>query len=504
MNHKVILIILDGWGMTQNAKASAIAQANTPYLDYLTKKYPNATLKTSGLDVGLPEGQMGNSEVGHMNLGAGRIVYQDFVKINKAIENHTLAEEKTIKAAFTYAKKNHKKVHFLGLLSDGGVHSHINHLKALIKIADSYKVPGYVHAFMDGRDVDPKSGKGFIEDLLSFTKDTHSQVASIIGRYYAMDRDKRWERVKKAYDLLVKGIGQKTTNPIESIAKSYANSITDEFIEPTVVCDTNNNPIGTIEEDDLVIFFNFRTDRGRELTEVLTQTDFPEFSMKTLPLYFVTLTNYDAKFKGINVVFDKENLKHTLGEVVAEYNKKQIRIAETEKYAHVTFFFSGGREEPFKGEKRILVNSPKVATYDLKPEMSAYEVKDKLLPELKHHTADLIILNFANGDMVGHTGVFKAAIKAAETVDTCVKEVVETGLENGYSSIIIADHGNVECMVNPDHSPNTAHTTNPVPLILVDPDRKKIHTGILANIAPTILDIMSIEKPKEMTEKSLL
>jgi 2,3-bisphosphoglycerate-independent phosphoglycerate mutase len=504
MNHKAILIILDGWGMTQNPKASAIAQANTPYLDYLMQQYPNATLKTSGLDVGLPEGQMGNSEVGHMNLGAGRIVYQDFVRINKAIENDTLAQEQTIKDAFEYAQKNNKKVHFLGLLSDGGVHSHIKHLKALIKIADAYKVPGYVHAFMDGRDVDPKSGKGFIEDILAFTKETHTKLASIIGRYYAMDRDKRWDRVKKAYDLLVNGKGIKTTNPVQSISESYSNNITDEFVEPTVICDAKDKPLATIEKDDVIIFYNFRTDRGRELTEVLTQTDFPEFEMHTLPLYYVTMTNYDANFKDIHVIFDKENLRHTLGEIVAEQGKKQIRIAETEKYAHVTFFFSGGREKPFKGEKRILVNSPKVATYDLQPEMSAYKVRDKLLPELQNKTADLVILNFANGDMVGHTGVFKAAVKAAETVDACVKDVVETGLKNGYTSIIIADHGNVECMVNPDQSPNTAHTTNPVPLILVDNDRKQIHSGILANIAPTILDIMGIEKPEEMSEKSLL
>ena len=504
MNHKAILIILDGWGMTQNPKVSAIAQADTPYLDYLNQHYAHASLKTSGLDVGLPDGQMGNSEVGHMNLGAGRVVYQDFVRINKAIDDHTLASEKTLKDAFTYAQKNHKKVHFLGLLSDGGVHSHIKHLKALIKIADSYQLPGFIHAFLDGRDVDPKSGKDFVQDILSFTENTHTQLASIIGRYYAMDRDKRWDRVRKAYDLLVHAKGHKTTQPVQAVEASYAEGITDEFVAPTLVCDKNKQALTKIEQGDVVVFFNFRTDRGRELTEVLTQQDFPEYGMHTLPLYFVTMTNYDANFKNIHVVFDKENLKHTLGEIVAEYGKKQIRIAETEKYAHVTFFFSGGREKPFKGEKRILVNSPKVATYDLKPEMSAYEVRDKLLPELKNKTADLIVLNFANGDMVGHTGVFEAAVKAAETVDTCLKDIVETGLQNGYTSIIIADHGNAECMVNPDGSPNTAHSTNPVPLILVDPDQKYIHSGKLANIAPTLLDILDIPKPKEMTEESLI
>jgi len=504
MNKKALLIILDGWGMTQNPKVSALKQANTPYMDYLVKKYPNATLKTSGLDVGLPEGQMGNSEVGHMNLGAGRIVYQDFVRINNAIDNGELAKEKTLIDAFSYAEKNHKKVHFLGLVSDGGVHSHTKHLTAFIDIASNYKTQNYIHAFTDGRDVDPHSGKGFIQELQTKLKGTNTKLASVIGRYYAMDRDKRWERVKQAYDVVVKGIGKKVTDAVEAIQNSYDQCITDEFIKPIVVCDKSDKALATIAKDDVVIFFNFRTDRGRELTEVLSQNNFPEFGMKKLPLYYVTMTNYDDSFNDVKIIYDKENLQKTLGEIVSTNGKRQIRIAETEKYPHVTFFFSGGREALFEGEKRILVNSPKVATYDLQPEMSAYEVRDKLLPELSKQTAEMIILNFANGDMVGHTGVFEAAVKAAETVDACVKDVVEAGLKNGYTSIVIADHGNAECMIKPDGSAHTAHTTNPVPLILVDPDRKKIREGILANIAPTILEILGIPKPDIMTEESLL
>lgn len=504
MNHKAILIILDGWGKTQNPAVSALAKAHTPYLDYLNKTYAHASLKTSGLDVGLPEGQMGNSEVGHMNLGAGRIVYQDFVRINKAIEDGSFASVSAVQEAFEYAQKKRKKVHFLGLLSDGGVHSHIAHLKALITLAETYGVSGFVHAFTDGRDVDPHSAKGFIHELQAFLRHKQTEIASVIGRYYAMDRDKRWDRIKKAYDLLVRGTGTKTTDLISSISASYQAGITDEFIEPMLVVDAQEKPKALIESGDVVLFYNFRTDRGRELTEVLSQRDMPDFDMHKLDLYYVTMTHYDARFKGIHVIYDKENLHNTLGEVVSKAGKKQIRIAETEKYPHVTFFFSGGREKPFEGEKRILVNSPKVATYDLKPEMSAYEVTDKLLPELRKREADLVILNFANGDMVGHTGVFSAAVKAAETVDSCLRKVVETGLENGYTSIIIADHGNAECMIKPDGSPHTAHTTNPVPLILVDPDRKHIKDGILANIAPTILEILGLDKPGEMTEDSLL
>lgn len=504
MTKKVMLIILDGWGKTQDPKVSAIAQAQTPYMDYLNNTYPNATLLTSGLDVGLPDGQMGNSEVGHMNLGAGRIVYQDFVKINMAVADGSLAKEKEIVAAFEYAKQNQKNVHFLGLLSDGGVHSHIDHLKGLIKIAESYGTKNYIHAFTDGRDVDPHSGKGFIADIEHFSQKTNTQLATIIGRYYAMDRDKRWERVKIAYDLLVNGIGEKSHNAAQSVQDSYDKDVTDEFIKPIVMVDDKNQPVTTIQPDDVVIFYNFRTDRGRQLTEVLTQKNYVEYGMQNMRLYYVTMTNYDENFVKIHVVYDKDNLTETLGEIVSKAGKTQIRIAETEKYPHVTFFFSGGREDVFEGEKRILVNSPKVATYDLKPEMSAFEVKDKLLPELKNKTADMIILNFANGDMVGHTGVFSAAVKAAETVDTCLKEVVETGLKNGYSSIIIADHGNAECMIKSDGSAHTAHTTNPVPLILVDPDIKEIKSGILANMAPTILKLMGIKKPEIMNQESLV
>ncbi len=503
MNNKVILIILDGWGETQNPTNSAIYQANTPYLDALKITYPHATLKTSGLEVGLPEGQMGNSEVGHMNLGAGRIVYQDFVRINKAIDEAVFEDEKAIKEAFSYARKANKKVHFLGLLSDGGVHSHTKHLKALILTAEHYQVPSFVHAFTDGRDVDPNSGLGYIEDLQLFLEDKKAKLASVVGRYYAMDRDNRWDRVKEAYNLLVKAEGTHSNNVSERIKESYKEGVTDEFIKPIVVCDTNNKPIATIDEEDVVVFFNFRTDRGRELTQVLSQDDMPDFGMKKLPLYYVTMTNYDASFKGIHVVYDKENLKDTLGELVSKAGKKQIRIAETEKYAHVTFFFSGGREEPFEGEKRILVNSPKVATYDLQPEMSAFKVRDKLVEELKKNTADLVVLNFANGDMVGHTGNFDAAVIAAQTVDACVKDVVETGLSNNYTSIIIADHGNAECMIKPDGSVHTAHTTNPVPLLLVDKDRRSIKDGILANIAPTILEIMGLDKPEAMLDSLL-
>lgn len=504
MNKKVILIILDGWGQTQNPKVSAIAQAKTPYMDYLMQKYPNATLSTSGLDVGLPEGQMGNSEVGHMNLGAGRIVYQDFVKINLAVDNGTLDHEPVLVEAFKYAEENNKKVHFLGLVSDGGVHSHINHLKGLVNIAEKYNTKNYIHAFTDGRDVDPHSAKGFIEEVLQFSDGTHTKLATVVGRYYAMDRDKRWERVKVAYDVMVNGVGENCKDAVDCIQKSYDNNVTDEFIKPIVMVDDNNQPIAKIEENDVIIFFNFRTDRGRELTEVLTQKKYVEYGMQTLKLQYVTMTNYDDNFKNIKVIYDKDNLNETLGEIVSKAGKTQIRIAETEKYPHVTFFFSGGRESEFEGEKRILVNSPKVATYDLQPEMSAYEVKDKLVPELKAKTTDMVILNFANGDMVGHTGVFSAAVKAAETVDACLKEVVETGLENGYTSIIIADHGNAECMIKPDGSVHTAHTTNPVPLILVDKELTSIKSGILADIAPTILKLMGLEQPAAMDRHSLV
>ncbi len=498
-------MILDGWGVTQDPTVSAIAQADTPFIDSLYKKYPHANLLTHGMNVGLPDGQMGNSEVGHMNLGAGRIVYQDLAKINMAVENGTLNSEPELQKAFDYAKSHNKKVHFLGLVSNGGVHSHIDHLKGLLTAAQQSGLKDmYVHAFTDGRDVDPHSGKGFIEDLQNHLEKTGGKLASIIGRYYAMDRDKRWERVKKAYDLLIFGEGKPSHNAIKSIEESYAEGITDEFIEPIVMTNPDGKPVATIESDDVVIFFNFRTDRGRQLTEVLTQKDHEEFGMKTLPLYFVTLTNYDHSFGNIHVVYNKEDLHETLGEVLEKNGKKQIRIAETEKYPHVTFFFSGGREIPFEGEKRILCPSPKVATYDLKPEMSAYDLRDMILPEIEKETADFICLNFANADMVGHTGVFEAAIKACETVDNCVRAIVEQALASHYVTIIIADHGNSETMRNPDGSANTAHTINPVPIIVVDNEIKTVRNGILGDIAPTILDIMGIDKPEIMTQKSLI
>jgi 2,3-bisphosphoglycerate-independent phosphoglycerate mutase len=505
MNNKVILMILDGWGISPDPKVSAIAQANTPFVDSLYDRYPHTTLLTDGMNVGLPEGQMGNSEVGHMNLGAGRVVYQDLAKINLAVEEDRLKEEPVLKEAFAYAKAQSRPVHFLGLLSDGGVHSHIDHLKGLISAAESYGVSqSFVHAFTDGRDVDPHSGKGFIEDLSTFCSDKPCKLASVIGRYYAMDRDKRWERVKLAYDLLVNGTGTRTTNPVATLDASYKEGITDEFIKPISITDGAGEPLTRISEGDVVIFFNFRTDRGRQLTQALTQKAFHEYNIHPLKLYYVTMTNYDDTFKGVHVVYDKENIKDTLGEVLARAGKKQIRIAETEKYPHVTFFFNGGREEPFEGEKRILCPSPKVATYDLKPEMSAHEVRDAIIPELEKETADFVCLNFANPDMVGHTGSMPAAIKACETVDACAREVIQTGQEHGYTTLVIADHGNCDTMVNPDGTPNTAHTTNPVPLILVDPDRKTIHPGVLGDIAPTILDIMGVPQPELMTRKSLL
>lgn len=506
MEKKVMLIILDGWGETQNPDVSAIYKAKTPFFDSLIKNYPNASLRTDGLNVGLPEGQMGNSEVGHMNLGAGRIVYQDFVKINNAVADGSIAKEKVIQDAFNYAKKEHKKIHFLGLLSDGGVHSHINHLKGLLDAADNYGLEDvYVHAFTDGRDVDPKSGLGFVEDLEAHMAGSTGKLASVCGRYYAMDRDQRWERVKLSYDAMVNGIGEKSTNAAESVQKSYANGITDEFIMPIVLVDDTNQPVAKIEDDDVIIFFNFRTDRGRQLTRALSQENFPEYNMHKLPLYYVTLTNYDDSYKKVSVVYPKDNLAETLGEILEKYNKKQIRIAETEKYPHVTFFFSGGRETEFKGEKRLLCPSPKVATYDLKPEMSAADIRDAIIPELKKQEADFICLNFANTDMVGHTGVMEAAVKAAEAVDACLDDVVTTALENNYSSIIIADHGNSETMINEDGTPNTAHTTNPVPLILVEKNKENnIKDGVLGDIAPTVLELLKINQPKAMTRSSLL
>ncbi len=497
-------MILDGWGMSPDPKVSAIDQAATPFIDSLYTNYPNASLRTDGLHVGLPDGQMGNSEVGHMNLGAGRIVYQDLAKINLAIENNTLKDEQALVDAFAYAKENNKKVHLLGLVSDGGVHSHINHIKGLLDTANAYGLEDvFLHAFTDGRDVDPKSGKDHIAAIQAHMAQSTGKLASMIGRYYAMDRDKRWERVKLAYDLLVHGTGAISTNATQSIQNSYDDAITDEFLKP-VILHENGAPVATIQEDDVVIFFNFRTDRGRELTEMLSQTAMPEQGTEILPLYYVTMTNYDENFKGIKVIYDKDNITQTLGEVLAKAGKKQIRIAETEKYPHVTFFFSGGQEEPFEGESRILRNSPKVATYDLQPEMSAYELKDALVPELEKGDADFVCLNFANGDMVGHTGIMEAAIKACEAVDTCVKDVITTGLENGYTTILIADHGNCETMINPDGSPNTAHTTNPVPVIMIDTEPIGIKDGVLGDIAPTILELIGVAQPDEMTQHSLV
>ncbi|OIQ41328.1 MAG: phosphoglycerate mutase (2,3-diphosphoglycerate-independent) [Bacteroidetes bacterium MedPE-SWsnd-G1] len=504
MNKKVILMILDGWGTSPDPKVSAIDNAQTPYIDNLYNTYANASLRTDGLHVGLPEGQMGNSEVGHMNLGAGRIVYQDLAKINLAIEQDTLKNEQVLIDAFEYAKSNNKNVHFLGLLSNGGVHSHVNHIKGLIDAANNAGVQNsFVHAFTDGRDVDPKSGKGFVQDLENHIANTNTKLASVTGRYYAMDRDNRWERVKLAYDAIVNGIGTSAENAASSIQENYDNGITDEFIKP-IILKENNSPIATIKEDDVVIFFNFRTDRGRELTNMLNQNDFHEYNTHKLNLYYVTMTNYDESFKGINVIFNKDNLTETLGEVLSKNGKTQIRIAETEKYPHVTFFFSGGQEEPFEGESRILRNSPKVATYDLKPEMSAFELRDALVPELEKGDVDFVCLNFANGDMVGHTGVMEAAIKACEAVDQCAKDVIETGLENGYTTLLIADHGNCETMINPDGSPHTAHTTNPVPVILIDKELDQIKDGVLGDMAPTILKLIGVEQPKSMTRNALV
>ena len=505
MNKKVILMILDGWGKSPDPKVSAIDNANTQFIDSLYTKYAHASLRTDGLHVGLPEGQMGNSEVGHMNLGAGRIVYQDLAKINLAVTNDTLKDEAVLKDALHYANKNNKAVHLLGLVSDGGVHSHLNHLYGLLDVIEDHGVEkSFIHAFTDGRDVDPKSGYGFISELETRLESSSSKLASITGRYYAMDRDNRWERVKIAYDALVNNIGLHSTNATKTIQNNYDEGLTDEFLKPIIMTDKNHTPLAKIEEGDVVLFFNFRTDRGRELTEVLSQNDNHEYNMHKLNLHFVTMTNYDDNFKNTQVIFNKDNVTNTLGEVLEFHGKTQLRIAETEKYPHVTFFFSGGREIPFKGEQRILKNSPKVATYDLQPEMSAFELKDALVNELKKETLDFVCLNFANGDMVGHTGVMDAAIKACEAVDTCVEAVVTTALEHNYTTLLIADHGNCETMINPDGTPHTAHTTNPVPIILIDKELTSIKDGVLGDIAPTILKLIGIEKPEVMTQNSLI
>ncbi len=506
MDKKVLLMILDGWGIATNPAVSAIDKAKTPFVDSLYKKYPHATLEASGLAVGLPEGQMGNSEVGHMNIGAGRIVFQDLVKINLAVEKGELNTHPVLAAAFAKTKAAKKKTHFIGLVSDGGVHSHINHLKGLCDAAKYHSLQDvFIHAFTDGRDTDPKGGLGYLTDLQDYLKNSAGQIASVVGRYYAMDRDNRWERVKLAYDAMVKGEGEKSKDILTAIRKSYENSVTDEFIRPIIHVGANNRPLAIIEEGDLVICFNFRTDRGREITQVLTQKDFEDFNMKKLALDYVTFTTYDETFLGVQVLFEKDNLNNTLGEVLERAGKKQIRIAETEKYPHVTFFFSGGRERVFEGESRLLCSSPKVATYDLKPEMSAFEIASKINSELKRKSADFIVLNFANADMVGHTGIFEAAVKACEAVDACAESVVTTALENGYTIIVIADHGNSDMMINEDGTPNTAHTTNLVPFIMIDgKDFLPVRDGKLGDLSPTILTLMGVEIPAEMNGEILL
>lgn len=500
-----MLLILDGWGYGKQDNSDAAYAANTPFFDSLLKNYPNSKLEASGEAVGLPAGQMGNSEVGHMNLGAGRVVYQELGRINKAISDGSIKTNQTLVNAFDYAKKNNKAVHFIGLVSDGGVHAHINHLKGLCDAANDEGLKDvFIHAFLDGRDTDPNSGLGFIKELDEHLKTSTGKIASLIGRYYAMDRDSRWERVRQAYDLLTKGVGTPAQDPLKAIEQSYADGITDEFIKPVVITGENNQPVRTIQPDDVVICFNYRTDRGREITAALTQNDYPEFEMHKLPLYYVTMTTYDENFENVKVVFTKDDLTETLGEILERNHKNQIRIAETEKYPHVTFFFSGGRELAFENEKRLMIPSPKVATYDLQPEMSAQGITDAITKEMETGWADFICLNFANPDMVGHTGVFEAVIKAVETADRCAEAVVTKGLENGYSFIILADHGNSEFMVNQDGSVNTAHTTNLVPCILVGTDYRAIADGKLGDIAPTILKLMGLEKPAIMTGNYLI
>ena len=503
-NHRVVLMVLDGWGIAKDKSVSAIDKAQTPFVDSLIS-YPHCQLDTSGLAVGLPDGQMGNSEVGHMNLGAGRVVYQDLVKINKAVEENQLGQNEVLLHAFAKARKEGKKVHFMGLVSDGGVHSHMNHLIGLTQIAKENGIDdSFIHVFTDGRDCDPKSGLQFVKTVQEKTEKNGARIASLIGRYYAMDRDQRWERVKLAYDLMVHGKGEETHDISKAIEASYANDVTDEFIQPHVVFE-NGKPVATIDEGDVVICFNFRTDRGRQITQALTQRNFDEYAMEKIDLEYVTMTRYDANFKNVKVLFDKDNLVNTLGEVISKAGKKQVRMAETEKYPHVTFFFSGGKELEFDGEKRVMINSPKVATYDLQPEMSAYEVRDALVNELESGVPDFVCINFANPDMVGHTGVFEAAVKACEAVDACVEKVVKTGLEHNYTFIILADHGNSDLMVNPDGSPNTAHTTNPVPCYLVNATGySTIKDGKLGDVAPTILKLMNIELPKEMSGDVLI
>lgn len=505
LNKKAILIILDGWGIGKKDKSDAIYCANTPIIDKLIAGNPTGRLLTSGEDVGLPLGQMGNSEVGHLNIGAGRIIYQDLVKINKAVRDNSISQNPVLSEAYKYAKENNKSVHFIGLLSDGGVHSCDTHLFKLCDIAKDHGLEKvYIHALLDGRDCDPFSGRGFIKNLSDHLKYSSGKIATVCGRYYTMDRDNRWERIKRGYDAIVNGVGTKTTDPVQAVQDSYDNEISDEFVEPLVIVDTDGNPTAQIEKDDVVICINFRTDRLREITIALTQRNLHEYVMHTIPLYYLTMTRYDDTFKDVKVIFEKENVGMTLGEFLSKSGKKQLRIAETEKYAHVTFFFSGGREEEFENENRILIPSPKVATYDLQPEMSAPLVKDAVIKELNKGKTDFICLNFANSDMVGHTGVYDAIIKAVETVDTCVGEVVKAARSNGYSVMIIADHGNADNAVNTDGSPNTAHSLNPVPCILIDDDFTKIKDGVLADIAPTLLTIMGLGVPEQMSGNVLV
>jgi 2,3-bisphosphoglycerate-independent phosphoglycerate mutase len=503
---KVILVIMDGWGLGKVASADAIQHANTPFTKSLYPKYPNTTLVTCGEDVGLPGGQMGNSEVGHLNLGAGRIVYQELQRINVAVNDGELAKNAPLQNAISYAKENKKPLHLLGLVSNGGVHSQINHLKALVDICkEAGLTEVYIHAFTDGRDCDPKSGLGFITELQQHLNNSVGKIATVSGRYYAMDRDKRWERVKLAYDALVNGVGAKATDAIAAVENAYATNITDEFIKPTVIIDEAQQPLALIKDGDVAVCFNFRTDRCREITQVLTQSDNADFNMYKLSLHYTTMTEYDKTYQNVNVIFETDNLNNTLGEVLERNGLKQIRAAETEKYPHVTFFFSGGREKVFEGEKRVMAASPKVATYDLQPEMSAYELTDSLLPEIENRSFDFCCLNYANADMVGHTGVWEAVIKAVETVDKCVEKIVTASLANGYTVFLTADHGNADYMINEDGTPNTAHTLNPVPFFIIDNEWKgKIKPGKLGDIAPTILTMMQLPVPSEMTGEILI
>ena len=505
MDKKVLLMILDGWGIGNGTKSDVISQMHPAYISAMTEKYPHAQLRTDGENVGLPNGQMGNSEVGHLNIGAGRVVYQDLVKINRACADNSIYQNEEIVKAFEYAKANGSSVHFMGLTSDGGVHSSIEHLYKLCEISAHYGIENtFVHCFMDGRDTDPKSGKGFIADVEANISKTAGQIASIVGRYYAMDRDKRWERVKVAYDLLVNGVGEAATDMVEAMQRSYDEGVTDEFVKPIVRINENGEIVGRIKPNDVVVFFNYRNDRAKEITIVLTQEDMPAEGMHTMPLYYCCMTPYDAKFEGLHILFDKENVRNTIGEYVSSLGLSQLRIAETEKYAHVTFFLNGGRETEFDNESRILVASPKVATYDLQPEMSAYEVKDKLVEALNTQKFDFICLNFANGDMVGHTGIYEAIEKAVKAVDECVADVVETAKANGYEVVMIADHGNADNAVNEDGTPNTAHSLNPVPIVVVSDRVKSVKDGILADVAPTVLKLMGLEQPAEMTGEALV